>query len=154
MCCAPLVSSMAPSAQLVKADDPIVLDEQGAFGVALPALAGARDLDANTTAGTIFSISALDRPRALPADAELRAVGMVVYGPKTILVLTVGEGVALFFLKREPDGYVLSADNVRIPGRGNARSTRPIIPAGMRPPAPSSMNSPTPAQRRTWKPDG
>jgi fructose-1,6-bisphosphatase I len=95
--------------------DPIVLDEQGDFSVALQPLAGVRDLDTNATAGTIFSVSALDRPRALPADAELCAAGMVVYGPKTILVLTLDEGVALFSLEREPNDYVLSADEVRIP---------------------------------------
>jgi fructose-1,6-bisphosphatase I len=95
--------------------DPIVLDEQGGFSVALQPLAGVRDLDANAAAGTIFSVSTLDRPRALPADAELRAAGMVVYGPQTILVLTLGEDVALFSLGREPNGFLLREDKLRIP---------------------------------------
>jgi fructose-1,6-bisphosphatase I len=43
------------------------------------------------------------------------AAGYCVYGPQTTLVLTVGNGVAMFTLDRETGSWVLTADEVRIP---------------------------------------
>jgi fructose-1,6-bisphosphatase I len=43
------------------------------------------------------------------------AAGYCVYGPQTTLVLTVGNGVAMFTLDREQGSFVLTADQVRIP---------------------------------------
>ena len=43
------------------------------------------------------------------------AAGYCVYGPQTTLVLTVGDGVAMFTLDREQGSFVLTEDNVRIP---------------------------------------
>jgi fructose-1,6-bisphosphatase len=83
--------------------------------VALQPLAGARDLDANATAGTIFSISAPDQPGVLRRNSELRAAGVVVYGPKTVLLVTLGDGVTLFSLDWERNEYRLSGEKVRIP---------------------------------------
>jgi fructose-1,6-bisphosphatase I len=38
-----------------------------------------------------------------------------VYGPQTTLVLTVGDGVAMFTLDREQGSFVLTHENVKIP---------------------------------------
>ncbi|TXH51920.1 MAG: class 1 fructose-bisphosphatase, partial [Cellvibrionales bacterium] len=43
------------------------------------------------------------------------AAGYCVYGPQTTLVLTVGDGVAMFTLDREQGSFVLTQDNVQIP---------------------------------------
>jgi fructose-1,6-bisphosphatase I len=43
------------------------------------------------------------------------AAGYCVYGPQTTLVLTVGDGVAMFTLDREQGSFVLTSDDVRIP---------------------------------------
>ena len=43
------------------------------------------------------------------------AAGYCLYGPQTILVLTVGHGVAMFTLDREQGSFVLTAEQVRIP---------------------------------------
>jgi fructose-1,6-bisphosphatase I len=43
------------------------------------------------------------------------AAGYCVYGPQTTLVLTVGDGVALFTLDREQGSFVLTEENLRIP---------------------------------------
>ena len=43
------------------------------------------------------------------------AAGYCVYGPQTTLVLTVGDGVAMFTLDREQGSWVLTQDDVRIP---------------------------------------
>jgi fructose-1,6-bisphosphatase I len=41
--------------------------------------------------------------------------GYCVYGPQTMLVLTVGSGVAMFTLDREEGSWVLTHDGVQIP---------------------------------------
>ncbi len=43
------------------------------------------------------------------------AAGYCVYGPQTTLVLTVGNGVAMFTLDREMGSWVLTEENLRIP---------------------------------------
>jgi fructose-1,6-bisphosphatase I len=43
------------------------------------------------------------------------AAGYCVYGPQTTLVLTVGDGVAMFTLDREQGSFVLTQEDVRIP---------------------------------------
>ena len=43
------------------------------------------------------------------------AAGYCVYGPQTTLVLTVGDGVAMFTLDAELGSFVLTQDNVKIP---------------------------------------
>jgi fructose-1,6-bisphosphatase I len=43
------------------------------------------------------------------------AAGYCIYGPQTTLVLTVGDGVAMFTLDREQGSFVLTQENVQIP---------------------------------------
>ncbi|MDP3637174.1 MAG: class 1 fructose-bisphosphatase, partial [Azonexus sp.] len=43
------------------------------------------------------------------------AAGYAVYGPTTLLVLTVGDGVVCFTLDREVGAFVLTQDNMQIP---------------------------------------
>ena len=43
------------------------------------------------------------------------AAGYCVYGPQTTLVLTVGDGVAMFTLDREQGSFVLTQEDVMIP---------------------------------------
>ena len=43
------------------------------------------------------------------------AAGFAVYGPATLLVLTLGHGVAVFTLDREMGSFVLTQDQVMIP---------------------------------------
>jgi fructose-1,6-bisphosphatase I len=43
------------------------------------------------------------------------AAGYCVYGPQTTLVLTVGDGVAMFTLDREQGSFILTNENIRIP---------------------------------------
>ena len=51
----------------------------------------------------------------LQAGNKQVAAGYCIYGPQTMLVLTVGDGVAMFTLDREMGSWVLTAENVRIP---------------------------------------
>ena len=43
------------------------------------------------------------------------AAGYCVYGPQSMLVLTVGDGVAMFTLDRETGSWLLTEDDVKIP---------------------------------------
>ena len=49
------------------------------------------------------------------SPAQQVAAGYCVYGPQTMLVLTVGDGVAMFTLDRELGSFVLTAERVTIP---------------------------------------
>ncbi|MCA9000300.1 MAG: fructose-1,6-bisphosphatase, partial [Planctomycetes bacterium] len=78
--------------------------------------------------GTIFSILHHDR-RAKPVeDAVMQpgirqvAAGYILYGPSTILVLTMGNGVQMFVLDPSIGTYLLVDRNVRIPESGKSYS--------------------------------
>src|SRR5690606_696821 len=82
------------------------------------------NIDVNVSIGTIFSVLKLpegsDGRAAVEADflqpgTEQIAAGYAVYGPQTVLVLTVGTGVFGFTLDREMGSWVLTHENIRIP---------------------------------------
>ena len=101
-------------------------------------LDGSSNIDINVSVGTIFSV--LRCPEgADPTQAEAfmqpgtqqLAAGYAVYGPTTLLVLTVGDGVACFTLDREQGSFVLTQDNMQIPAdTGNSPSTCPTCATG------------------------
>ena len=51
----------------------------------------------------------------LQPGSQQVAAGYCVYGPQTTLVLTVGDGVAMFTLDREQGSWVLTQEDMRIP---------------------------------------
>jgi fructose-1,6-bisphosphatase I len=53
----------------------------------------------------------------LQPGKQQAAAGYCVYGPQTTLVLTVGDGVAMFTLDREMGSWVLTEDDRADPGR-------------------------------------
>ena len=99
---------------------------QGEYLLLFDPLDGSSNIDVNVSIGTIFSVlkcpegADLSTPEASetaflqPGTAQV-AAGYAVYGPTTLLVLTVGDGVAVFTLDREQGGFVLTQENVRIP---------------------------------------
>ena len=85
-------------------------------------LDGSSNIDVNVSIGTIFSVlrmpeddRGVDEGDFLQNGAQQVAAGYCVYGPQTTLVLTVGDGVAMFTLDREQGSFVLTQENVRIP---------------------------------------
>jgi hypothetical protein len=56
-----------------------------------------------------------DRKAFLQPGAKQVCAGYAVYGPTTLLVLTLGDGVNVFTLDREYGRFVLTQNNVRIP---------------------------------------
>lgn len=83
-------------------------------------LDGSSNIDVCGGIGTIFSI-VRHEPGGKPGESLLQpgvrqvAAGYVLYGPSTVMALTLGEGVDLFLLDPAVGEYVRVAENVRIP---------------------------------------
>ena len=94
---------------------------QGEFLLLFDPLDGSSNIDVNVSIGTIFSVlrkpegSGVSEQDFLQAGTRQVAAGYCIYGPQTTLVLTVGDGVAMFTLDREQGSFVLTQENVRIP---------------------------------------
>ena len=95
---------------------------KGEFLLVFDPLDGSSNIDVNVSIGTIFSVLRLPEgvkePQEShflqPGSAQL-AAGYAVYGPSTMLVLTVGDGVACFTLDRETGSWWLTTDGMKIP---------------------------------------
>jgi fructose-1,6-bisphosphatase I len=94
---------------------------QGEYLLLFDPLDGSSNIDVNVSIGTIFSV--LVKPEGVgvseqdflqPGTRQV-AAGYCVYGPQTTLVLTVGDGVAIFTLDREQGSFVLTQEHVKIP---------------------------------------
>ncbi len=95
---------------------------QGEYLLLFDPLDGSSNIDVNVSIGTIFSVlkkpeghAGVEEKDFLQSGSKQVAAGYCVYGPQTTLVLTVGDGVAMFTLDREQGSFVLTAENVRIP---------------------------------------
>ena len=95
---------------------------QGEYLLLFDPLDGSSNIDVNVSIGTIFSVlkkpeggSTVEEKDFLQAGNKQVAAGYCVYGPQTTLVLTVGDGVAMFTLDRETGSWLLTEDNVKIP---------------------------------------
>ena len=87
-------------------------------------LDGSSNIDVNVSIGTIFSVLQLPEESQsrnvqeadfLQPGVKQVAAGYAVYGPQTMLILTVGAGVVGFTLDRETGSWVLTNPNIRIP---------------------------------------
>ena len=95
---------------------------QGEYLLLFDPLDGSSNIDVNVSIGTIFSVFKKDPGHDGVSEADFLqpgrqqvAAGYCVYGPQTTLVLTVGDGVAMFTLDRELGSFVLTQENVTIP---------------------------------------
>ncbi|WP_455556238.1 class 1 fructose-bisphosphatase [Comamonas sp.] len=95
---------------------------QGEYLLMFDPLDGSSNIDINMSIGTIFSV--LKKPDNHPGvhdndfmqpGTKQVAAGYCIYGPQTTLVLTVGDGVAMFTLDREQGSFILIEENVKIP---------------------------------------
>jgi fructose-1,6-bisphosphatase I len=95
---------------------------QGEYLLMFDPLDGSSNIDVNVSIGTIFSV--LKKPEDsqgvteqdfLQPGQQQVAAGYCIYGPQTTLVLTVGDGVAMFTLDREQGSFVLTQENVQVP---------------------------------------
>ncbi len=95
---------------------------KGEYLLLFDPLDGSSNIDVNVSVGTIFSVLRCPEGVNEPGDEAFLqpgtrqvAAGFAVYGPATLLVLTIGDGVAVFTLDREVGSFVLTQDQVRIP---------------------------------------
>jgi fructose-1,6-bisphosphatase I len=85
-------------------------------------LDGSSNIDVNISVGTIFSVLRCADGVTTPGDEHFLqagtkqvAAGYTVYGPSTLLVLTLGHGTHVFTLDRELGSFVLTQRDVQIP---------------------------------------
>ncbi|SER10549.1 fructose-1,6-bisphosphatase I [Solimonas aquatica] len=85
-------------------------------------LDGSSNIDVNVSVGTIFSvlkcpdgIDELKTEHFLQPGTQQVAAGYTVYGPSTMLVLTIGHGTHEFTLDRELGSFLLTKRDLRIP---------------------------------------
>lgn len=104
-------------------DDAVLLNENAPLCVALDPIDGSSNLTTNAPVGTIFSILPFSKAASnlnvnMPffrKGMDQVAAGFFVYGPQTVLALTVGAGTDLFTLDLA-DGVLKRTDhNIKIP---------------------------------------
>ncbi len=95
--------------------------ERGKYLLVFDPLDGSSNLDVNVSVGSIFSILRKADDSA-PSDKDFFvkgcnqiAAGYAIYGPQTILVLSVGDGVHAFTLDNLLGEYFLTHENIQIP---------------------------------------
>ncbi len=93
---------------------------QGEYLLLFDPLDGSSNIDVNVSIGTIFSVlkhkgGEVSNDSFLQPGTEQVCAGYCVYGPQTTLVLTVGQGVAVFTLDREQGSFVMTDDQIKIP---------------------------------------
>jgi fructose-1,6-bisphosphatase I len=95
---------------------------QGEYLLLFDPLDGSSNIDVNVSIGTIFSVlrkvghhHGVSEQDFLQPGRFQAAAGYCIYGPQTTLVLTVGDGVAMFTLDREQGSFVLTDENMQIP---------------------------------------
>ena len=112
----------APVAALASEEspEPILLDESAPLLVATDPLDGSSNVDANVSFGMIFSVlprhpSSTGEAAFLRPGSHQLAAGIIVYGPQTVLALTVGNGTNIFTLDRDSKTYILTQPKIAIP---------------------------------------
>jgi fructose-1,6-bisphosphatase I len=95
---------------------------RGKYLLLFDPLDGSSNIDVNVSIGTIFSVLRApssdvepDESSFLQPGSRQVCAGYTVYGPQTLLVLSVGYGVQIFTLARDTGSFVLTQENVRIP---------------------------------------
>ncbi|WP_343596632.1 class 1 fructose-bisphosphatase [Acinetobacter sp.] len=93
--------------------------ENGEYLVLFDPLDGSSNIDINMCVGTIFSIlpaknAVTQAEDFMQAGVNQVAAGYVLYGPSTMLALTVGAGVVLFTFDIDRKEFILTKENVAI----------------------------------------
>ncbi|MEM9302107.1 MAG: class 1 fructose-bisphosphatase [Pseudomonadota bacterium] len=94
---------------------------KGEYLLLFDPLDGSSNIDVNISVGTIFSVLRCPPGVEPTAEAFLQpgteqvVAGYTVYGPSTLLVLTLGDGVHQFTFDRELGSFAMTAPNMQIP---------------------------------------
>ncbi|HTY73804.1 MAG TPA: class 1 fructose-bisphosphatase [Actinomycetes bacterium] len=103
-----------------ESEEPIPLTPSGSLVVTLDPVDGSSNLDINAPIGTIFSVlptagSAGILAAVLQPGRNQLAAGVIVYGPSTVLLLTLGEGTDVFVLNPSTRSFVRTRAGVQVP---------------------------------------
>jgi fructose-1,6-bisphosphatase I len=104
-----------------ESEEPILLTAGGSYVVAVDPVDGSSNLDVNAPIGTIFAILPALGADEDPAAALLQpgrrqlAAGMIIYGPSTILVLTLGAGTDIYILHPRTRYFRLYRQGIELP---------------------------------------
>ena len=105
-------------------DDPYCISGEftrGRYLLVFDPLDGSSNTDVNVSVGTIFSVLRHDKPESpiladyLQPGMQQVAAGYAIYGPATMLVITVGKGTHGFTLDREIGNFILTHPDLQIP---------------------------------------
>jgi fructose-1,6-bisphosphatase I/sedoheptulose-1,7-bisphosphatase len=105
---------------------PAAQGESGKYLLVFDPLDGSSNIDVNLSVGSIFSVlrvppgldaARIDEAAFLQRGVEQVAAGYAIYGPSTMLVLSVGNGTHAFTLEREIGEFMLTQRGLRIPER-------------------------------------
>jgi fructose-1,6-bisphosphatase I len=95
---------------------------RGKYLLLFDPLDGSSNIDVNVSIGTIFSVlpgppngEEVGEAAFLQRGSRQVCAGYTVYGPQTLLVLTVGHGVQVFTLDRDTGSFLLTQSDVKIP---------------------------------------
>ena len=99
---------------------------RGRYLLAFDPLDGSSNIDVNVAVGSIFSVlrcpEGVSEPKVqdfLQPGTEQVCAGYAIYGPTTMLVLTLGHGVHGFTLDREIGEFILTHPGLRIPAEAS-----------------------------------
>ncbi|TCB80768.1 class 1 fructose-bisphosphatase [Acinetobacter sp. ANC 4173] len=100
-------------------DDFTPAQENGEYLVLFDPLDGSSNIDINMCVGTIFSILSAKNAVTQSADfmqagTQQVAAGYVLYGPSTMLALTVGAGTVFFTFDPETQQFLLTSENIQV----------------------------------------
>ncbi len=114
-------------------DKPYYIPENcpiGRYTLLYDPIDGSSNVDINLNVGSIFAIrqqqgedldgEALD---LLQSGRQQIAAGYVLYGPSTMLVYSIGDGVHSFILDPSLGEFILAQENIKIPAHGPVYST-------------------------------
>lgn len=91
------------------------------FLVSMDPLDGSSNLAINGVVGSIFSVlpntgvSTLGEQAFLQPGQDQRAAAYIMYGPATLLVLSIGQGTHIFTLDHDSQAFVLTQQTVTVP---------------------------------------
>jgi len=97
---------------------------KGEYLLLIDPLDGSSNIDVNVSVGTIFSVlrapqhvsgTEVSEADFLQPGNQQVAAGYAVYGPQTMLVLTLGQGVVGFTLERDTGSWLLTHESLTIP---------------------------------------
>lgn len=93
-------------------DDIIKINKHGLYTIAIDPLDGSSNCSVNIPTGSIFAIY----------NNDIIAAGYVLYGPATVMILTLGHGVFEFTLDVNFNKFFLTHSNIKIKPNGSTYS--------------------------------